>query len=140
MTILLTLHSLVRWAIVLVALAAVIKFALGLAKKQSYDQAARGLASAFSGLMDTQALLGILFFVLNGAAIEGGFALRYRWEHLAVMLIATVVGHLPAMWKKLDDQKRYRNGLIAILVALLLVAVGVATLPGNRWLTITGLF
>src|SRR5512145_71260 len=121
MTILLTIHSLVRWAIVLVALAAVIKFTLGLAQKRSYDRAAGGLAASFSGLMDTQALLGILFFVINGAALEGGFALRHRWEHLAIMLIAVVVGHLPSMWKKLDDQKRYRNGLIAILVALLLV-------------------
>ncbi len=140
MIILLTLHSLVRWAIVLVALAAVIKFALGLAQKRPYDRAAGGLAAAFSGLMDTQALLGILFFVINGAAIEGGFAIRQRWEHLAVMLIAVVVGHLPAMWKKLDDQKRYRNGLIAILAALLLIFIGVSTLSGNRWLTITGLF
>ncbi len=140
MTILLTLHSILRWAIVLVALAAIVKFVLGLAQRQPYDKAARGLAGAFSGLMDTQALLGILFFILNGAAIEGGFALRHRWEHLTVMLIAVIVGHLPAMWKKLDDQKRYRNGLIAIVVAILLVVVGVSTLPGNRWLTITGLF
>lgn len=129
MIILLTLHSLVRWAIVLVALAALIKFALGLAQKQAYDRAAGGLSAAFSGLMDTQALLGFLFFVTSG-----GFDLRYRWEHLAVMLLAVIVGHLPTLWKKLDDQKRYRNGLIAILVALLLVFVGVATLPGNRWL------
>lgn len=140
MIILLTLHSLVRWAVVLVALATILKFALGLAQKQPYDKAARGLAAGFSGLMDTQLLLGLLFFILNGAAIEGGFAIRQRWEHLAVMLIAVVVSHLPAMWKKLDDQSRYRNGLIAIIAAILLVVVGVSLLPGNRWLTITGLF
>ncbi len=140
MIILLTLHSIVRWAIVLVALAAIIKFAAGLIQKSPYDRAASGLAAGFSGLMDTQALLGILFFIINGMALEGGFALRYRWEHLTIMLIAVVVGHLPSMWKKLDDQKRYRNGLIAILVAILLVVVGVTSLPGSRWLTVTGLF
>ena len=140
MIILLTLHSLIRWAIVVVALAALIKFTLGLVQILPYDRAASGLAAAFSGLMDTQALLGILFFIINGAAVAGGFAIRQRWEHLAIMLIAVVIGHLPSMWKKLADQKRYRNGLIAILVALLLVVVGVAALPGNRWLTITGLF
>lgn len=140
MTILLTIHSIVRWAVVLVALAAIVKFALGLAQKQPYDKAASGLAAGFSGLMDTQLLLGLLFFIWSGAAIEGGFAIRQRWEHLAVMLIAVVVGHLPSMWKKLDDQKRYRNGLIAIVAAILLVVLGVSLLPGNRWLTITGLF
>ncbi len=132
MNLLLPLHSIVRWAIVVVALAALVRFALGLIQQQAYDKAARGLASAFSGLMDTQALLGLLFFILSGMA--GGFALRYRWEHLSAMLVAVIVGHLPSMWKTLPDGQRYRNGLIAILAALLLVFLGVATLPGNRWL------
>jgi hypothetical protein len=140
MIVLLTLHSLIRWAIIFVALATLIKFALGLVQKHPYDRMAGGLSAAFSGLMDTQALLGGLFFVLQGAAMPGGFALRYRWEHLAIMLIAVVVGHLPALWKKLDDRQRYRNGLLAILVALLLVVVGVSALPGNRWLVVSGLF
>lgn len=138
MTILLTLHSILRWVIVLVALALIIKFALGLIQKQPYDKTARGLVSAFGGLMDTQLLLGTAFFVWSGLAIQGGFALRHRWEHLAMMLVAVIVAHLPAMWKKRDDQTRYRNGLVAILVSILLVVVGVFTLPGNRWLAISG--
>lgn len=138
MTILLTLHSILRWVIVLVALALIIKFALGLIQKQPYDKTARGLVSAFGGLMDTQLLLGTAFFVWSGLAIQGGFALRHRWEHLAMMLVAVIVAHLPAMWKKRDDQTRYRNGLVAILVSILLVVVGVFALPGNRWLAISG--
>lgn len=138
MTILLTLHSILRWVIVLVALALIIKFALGLIQKQPYDKTARGLVSAFGGLMDTQLLLGTAFFVWSGLAIQGGFALRHRWEHLAMMLVAVIVAHVPAMWKKRDDQTRYRNGLVAILVSILLVVVGVFALPGNRWLAISG--
>lgn len=138
MAILLTLHSILRWVILLLALAAIIKFALGLIQKQSYDKTAHGLASAFGGLMDAQLLLGIVFFVWSGLAVEGGFGLRHRWEHLAVMLVAVIVAHLPAMWKKRDDQTRYRNGLVAILVAILLVVAGVFALPGNRWLAISG--
>jgi amino acid permease len=138
MTILLTLHSILRWVIVLVALAVIIKFALGLVQKQPYDKSARGLASAFGGLMDTQLLLGTVFFIWSGLAIQGGFGLRHRWEHLAVMLVAVIVAHLPAMWKQRDDQTRYRNGLVAILVSILLVVVGVFALPGNRWLNMSG--
>lgn len=138
MTILLTLHSILRWVIVLTAVAVLVKFALGLIQKQPYDKTARGLASAFNGLMDTQLLLGTAFFVWSGLAIQGGFGLRYRWEHLAVMLAAVIVAHLPAMWKNRDDQTRYRNGLAAILISMLLVVVGVFALPGNRWLVISG--
>ncbi len=138
MLILLTIHSIVRWLLVLVALALIARLIIGLVKKQPFDKMANGLTSAFGGLMDTQLLLGLLYFVWNGMLV--GFGLRYRWEHLVTMFIAVLVAHLPAMWKKLDDQKRTRNVLIAVVISLLLVFVGIAQLPGNRWLTITGLF
>ncbi|MCS6994834.1 MAG: hypothetical protein N2117_05980 [Anaerolineales bacterium] len=140
MTFLLTLHSILRWLVVFVALALLIRFGLGLIQKHAYDRSARGLASAFAGLMDLQLLIGTVFFVWSGFAIQGGFALRHRWEHLFVMLLAVLAAHLPAAWKKKDDQTRYRNGLSAVLVSLLLVVIGVFALPGNRWLTISGLF
>ncbi|PWH13233.1 MAG: hypothetical protein DDG60_10580 [Anaerolineae bacterium] len=139
MTLLLTLHSILRWVIVLVAVAVIVKFGIALLKRQSYDRMARGLASGFAGLMDLQLLIGTVFFVWSGLSIQGGFALRHRWEHLVVMLIAVLVAHLPSRWKQKDDLTRYRNGLVAILFSLLLVVVGVFALPGNRWLTISGL-
>jgi len=139
MTWLLTLHSIVRWLIVLTALAALLRFGLGWLRRQNYDKSASALAAAFSGLMDTQALLGTLFFIINGAAIDGGFGLRYRWEHLTAMLLAVIVAHLPAMWKKRPAAVRYAYGLVVILVSLGLVLAGIAVLPGNRWLTIAGL-
>lgn len=138
MIILLILHSILRWVIVLAAVAVLVKFTLALIQKQPYDKTARGLASAFGGLMDTQLLLGTAFFVWSGLAVQGGFSLRYRWEHLAVMLAAVIVAHLPAMWKNRNDQTRYRNGLAAILISMLLIVAGVFALPGNRWLVISG--
>jgi hypothetical protein len=140
MTFVLTIHSIVRWLTVFVAVALIVKFALGWLKQHSFDKTARALSGAFGGLMDTQLLLGLIFFIWNGSMIEGGFGLRHRWEHLGVMVIAVVIAHLPAMWKKKDDTTRYRNTLFAVLAALVLIIVGVATLPGNRWLHITGLF
>ncbi len=140
MTLLLTLHSIVRWLVILSAAAALIKLSFGWAKKQPFDKLASGLTGAFGGLMDTQLLLGGFFFLLSGAAIPGGFSLRYRWEHLSLMLVAVILAHLPALWKKQPDTLRYRNTLFALLAALILVALGVSLLPGNRWLKITGLF
>ncbi|MDX9992768.1 MAG: hypothetical protein RBS68_12085 [Anaerolineales bacterium] len=137
MLFLLTLHSIIRWLVILVAIAAVIKLAIGLLQKQEYDKLTGGLVSAFSGLMDTQLLLGLIFFLWNGMA--GAGYPRQRWEHLLIMLVAAVVAHLPSIWKKAETQKRLRNSLAAVLGALLLVLVGVSLLQPNRWLVIFGI-
>lgn len=132
MTILLAIHSIVRWAITLVAIALIVRLAIGLMKKQAFDQSARVLTAAFSGLMDTQMLLGILYLLIGGFGAVG-FP-RYRLEHAGMMLIAVIVAHLPAAWKKLPDNIRTRNTLIAVIVALLIVFIGVIPLGGwVRW-------
>lgn len=138
MVFLLTLHSIVRWALIVVALAALAKFAIGWLRSQPFDRIASALSSAFGGLLDLQLLLGLLYFLITGFG-GAGFP-RFRWEHFGIMAIAVVVGHLPARWKKLDDTQRHRNALFAVVAALLLIVVGVSLLPGSRWLHITGLF
>jgi hypothetical protein len=138
MLFLLTLHSILRWVVILVALAAIVKLVIGLVKQQDYDEMTRGFVSAFAGLMDIQLLLGVMFFVWNGLA-GAGFP-RQRWEHLVIMTIAVIVAHLPAMWKKAEPQKRLRNTLAAVAGSLVLVVIGVSMLQPNRWLVIFGLW
>ena len=139
MTVLLTIHSLVRWIATLVAIALIVRLVIGLVRKQLFDKTATALTGAFSGVMDTQMLLGVLFFVLDGLGKTGFPA--YRWEHVVTMLLAVIVAHLPVMWKKQDDTVRTRNTLIAVSVSLLLVFIGVGPLGGwTRWWHVTGLF
>src|SRR5512133_292033 len=139
MTALLTIHSIVRWLVTLVAIALIIRLVIGLIRKQPFDKSAIVLTAAFSGLMDTQMLLGILFLVLDGLG-KTGFP-PYRWEHAVTMLLAVVAAHLPAMWKSREDSVRTRNTLIAVGASLLLIFIGVGPLGGwVRWWHITGLF
>lgn len=123
----LMLHSLVRWAIVLVTVVALVRFALvwlrGL-PEQRYDKI---LLSAFSGLVDLQVLLGLIYLIWSGTT-GAGFP-SYRIEHAVIMIIAAVVAHLPRRWKNAPAATRARNNMIAILVVLVLVYVGVARLP-----------
>jgi hypothetical protein len=136
---LLTVHSIVRWLVTLAAIALIIRLVLGLAKKQPFDKSATALTGAFSGLMDTQMLLGLLFFILDGLG-KTGFP-PYRWEHAVTMFLAVIVAHLPAIWKKKDDSIQTRNTLIAVVVSLLLVFIGIGPLGGwTRWWHVTGLF
>jgi hypothetical protein len=128
MLILLEIHSIVRWLIIVVGVVAILKFIFGLARKSAFDKMDPGLSAGFSGLMDLQVTLGLLYFLITGFG-GVGFPL-FRIEHIIVMFLAAVAGHAPAMFKKRPWSK-YAVGLGAIVMALLLVYVGVMRLPGG---------
>lgn len=129
MAILLLIHSHLRWVIFIVALSAIIKFALGWLRGGTFQGIDRRLTSGFSGLIDLQVTLGILYFVWDGIA-RTGFPL-FRIEHAVAMSIAAFVGHLPARWKNADDKTRFRNSLFVVIDVLIIIFIGVAFLPGG---------
>ena len=57
MQIVLNLHSIVRWLIVLVAVVAIVKFAISWRRADKFSSIDQRLTSAFSGLIDFQAVL-----------------------------------------------------------------------------------
>jgi hypothetical protein len=130
MGIVLMFHSLLRWLILVVALLAIVMHIIGLVQKRPYDRVSKLLMSVFAGMMDLQALLGIVF-------ITTGLLPAYRIEHAVTMILAVVVAHLPAAWKKKDDPIRYRNNILVLIGVIVLIVIGVAVLPGNRW-TLSG--
>ena len=124
---LLMIHSLVRWLIVIVGLVALVKFAIGLAQKSAFGKMDRGLSSGFSGLMDLQVTLGLLYFLITGFGGVGFPA--FRIEHAVTMLIAAGVAHTPSMFKKATN--KYAVALGAIIGTLILIYIGVSFLPGG---------
>lgn len=139
MAILLTIHSITRWLVTLAALALLYRLIMGLIRKQTFDKNTTVLTNVFGGLMDTQLLLGVMFFILDGLG-KTGFP-PYRWEHATTMLLAVITAHFPALWKMKADSLRTRNTLIVVVISLLLVFAGIGPLGGwVRWWHITGLF
>lgn len=133
MQVLFYLHSWLRWVIVLVALVAIIKDVIGLLRRQSFDRMANGLMRGFSGLLDLQATVGLVYLLVSGFA-GAGFPMP-RFEHMGAMILAVIAGHLPARLKASSDGQKYRNALICLLAALVLIAAGVAALgdAGSHW-------
>ena len=129
MQILFLIHSHMRWLILLVALVAIVKFAIGWLRGGAFKGMDRGLASGFSGLMDLQATLGLIFLIWTGLA-GVGFPMN-RIEHATTMIIAAVLAHLPARWKNASDTVRFRNTLFCIVGSLVLVFMGVVRLRGG---------
>jgi hypothetical protein len=128
MAILLEIHSILRWFVVIVGIVAIVKFLVGWVRKSEFDKMDRGLATGFSGLVDLQVTLGLLYFLITGLG-GAGFPM-FRIEHTVTMLIAAAVAHAPAMFKKRPWNK-YAVNFFAVVGALLLIYVGVARLPGG---------
>jgi hypothetical protein len=129
MSVLLTIHSVVRWLIVIVAVVAAVKFAIGWLRGGTFSSIDQRLASSFSGLIDLQVTLGPILLIWSGLA-GAGFP-RYRIEHAVIMIIAAVVAHLQVRWKNADDKTRFRNSMFIILDTLIIIFIGVAVLPGG---------
>jgi hypothetical protein len=129
MNFLLMVHSLLRWLIVLVAVVAGIKFLIGWLGKGPYTRIDRTLTAVFSGLIDLQVLIGLIFFIWTGLT-GAGFPL-VRWEHAFVMILAAVAAHTPMRWADAPDTLHFRNNFLIIIATLILIFIGVALLPGG---------
>jgi hypothetical protein len=129
MSFLLSTHSHLRWLILFVALIAAIKFAIGWWRGGAFQRIDRMFSPALSGLMDLQALLGLVLLVWGGVA-GAGFP-PFRIEHAVTMVVAAAVAHLHVLWKNAEDKKRFRNSFFIILDTVIIIFFGVARLPGG---------
>lgn len=127
----LMLHSIVRWVILGVAVIGVGRYALVLAGKVPGKTIDRGLMAGFTGLMDLNALLGLIYLLWSGLATPIGFPME-RIEHAVTNVIAVVVAHIFAARAKkaATDKGMARNNLLGMVISLVLVVVAVAVIGG----------
>ena len=134
----LTLHSLVRWAIVIVGVVAVVRAFMGWRGGKPWAQLDDRLGLGFTSTMDLNLLLGLLlYFVLSpittgalrdmGAAM-GNSALRYfAVEHILIMIIAVVVAHIGRSRSKkaASDTGKHKQAAIFFAISLVLVFLAI---------------
>jgi len=131
LNIVLAIHSVVRWVVVAISLVSLVWFALVWLRGQRNEKADRSLMSAFSGLIDLQVAIGIIYILWSGF-VGYGFP-RYRLEHAFIMIAAAVVAHLSVKWRGAEVRIRARNNLALIIGVLFMVYIGVTLLP-QGWL------
>jgi hypothetical protein len=126
MAFVLTLHSIVRWLVVIVAVIAMVRYALVMASKAQSSGMDRGLISGYTGLLDLNVLLGLILIIGLG-----------EWEtvqieHAVTNIIAVVVAHVFAQRaKKIEDAKlKARTNLLGVVISLVIIVVGVALVGG----------
>jgi len=135
---LLTLHSWLRWVVILAGLYAFARAASGASGRKSWTPADDRAGFWFSAALDVQVLLGlVLYFFLSpltaaalndfGAAMKDSGLRFFAVEHVLGMLIGVALAHIGrARARKADSFRRHK--VAAIFFGLALIAI-LATVP-----------
>ena len=124
------LHSVVRWLVVIAAVAAIIRYFVDLVGNSPDAEMGRKLMMAYTILLDVNVLLGIILIV--GRAIGIGQILPVWIEHATTNIVAVIVAHIfAARSRKMDDPKRAAKWRLGgVVVSLLMIVAGVAVVGG----------
>jgi len=133
----LALHSLMRWAVVLLGLYATGRAKLGWFFKKPWSGGDRTAGLLFTIAFDVQVLLGLLlYFVLSpittgafrnmGAAMQNGVVRFWVAEHITIMLVALALAHVGRvrLRKAASDRARHFTAALFFGLATLLVLIG----------------
>ena len=135
---LLTIHSWLRWLVLLAGITAFVRAAAGASGRKPWTPADDRAGFWFVTSLDTQALLGIIMYVFLSRLTHAAFAnigaamkdsvLRF-WlvEHTFGMIVGLAFAHVGrARARKTDSLRRHR--VVAIFFGLALVAI-LAAIP-----------
>jgi len=119
-------HWLLPWLITILGLAAMLKFVRSHMDEKPFSAADRRLMAAFTGLMDLQGGIGLVYLFWSGLARDGFPA--YRIFHAITMFVAMLIPHLSRRW--LDEESSLNLHSFYILLATFLVMmVGISLIP-----------
>ncbi len=140
----LTIHSWLRWVVLVLAVVALVRAARGLSSNSLYTDADRKTGLFFMISCDVQLLVGlVLYFVLSplygikAFQIEGinpmkDTTIRYfAVEHIFVMIVAIALVHIgySKAKKAALDAAKHKTSLIFFGIALILM---LSRIPWNR--------
>lgn len=143
-TTLLTIHNLVRWAVVILGAIAVFRAWRGWLGKRQFTASDTRIGTIFAGIFDLQILLGfILYFVPGtftytafrdlGAAMGDSVTRFFVIEHLLMMVISVVLVHVGTAKAKraVDDTSKHRAIAVWFTAAFVLLFLAIPWSPGS---------
>lgn len=135
--VLLTIHGLLRWAVLAAGIWAVLLSFTGWRAARAWAKRARIAGVVYVGLFDLQFLLGLGLYFLSptvkvalgnmGAAMKDRELRFFAVEHIFEMVLALVIAHVGSVLaKKLaDDGAKYRAAALCYGVSLVLVLAAI---------------
>ena len=135
---LLSIHSLVRWAILILGILAIVRAARGKASRRPWESADDLVGRLFVGSLDLQMVIGLwMYFFVSPftmlAMRDFGDAMRtselrfWAVEHTFGMFIALVLAHVARVRirKQADPVKKHSVAFVLFLLALLAILISV---------------
>jgi len=136
-SILLPLHSIVRWLLFIAVVVAVARAFMGWFGKKAFTALDNKIGLAFTSLLDLQLLIGLILYVIspilqtafqNFGGAMGNTQMRFfAVEHILMMVIAVVLAHVGrALSKKAPtDLLKHRRAAIWFGLALLVMLLAI---------------
>jgi hypothetical protein len=133
----LTVHSYLRWLVIVAAVAAVVCALLGRLRGRPFKPGGRKFGAIYTGLLDLQLLLGIYLYaaspVVRAALANMSAAMKqkelrfFAVEHATAMLIAVVLAHVGSIRSKRapDDKTAYSRALLWYGASLIALYIGI---------------
>jgi hypothetical protein len=132
-----TLHNLLRWAVLILGLIAIIRAFSGWMRKKAFTSADDRVGMLYNMLFDIQLLLGFLLYFYKGwlGVLSGDFGAAMREvglrfftiEHFLLMLAAAVIAHIgrSSAKKASSDTGKHRRLAIWFGVSFLLLLAAI---------------
>jgi uncharacterized membrane protein len=124
MDVLSTIHKYLGETMLLVAFIGVVLALVALVRKREMGRTERIFGSAYAGLLDLQALLGVILFVWLLTLGATGLATSTFILHPILMVMAVVVVHASRIWRDNPPPKGHYAQLIAYGLSLVLIFAG----------------
>jgi uncharacterized membrane protein len=127
-------HSLLRYLVLILLLAVIVKAFLGYSNKQAFGKVDNLLGLSLFSVTHTQLLVGLLLYFTSsyvqftGEAMKDPVVRYWTAEHIFIMLAAIIMITLARITsKKLpDDAAKHKRMLIFNSVALILILMAIA--------------
>lgn len=142
-TIILSLHSVLRWIVLIAGLAAAGRAIAGWIRQMEWRGLDRRLGLLFTVSMDVQVLLGLVLYLFLSPITTGNFSnfgeamsnpdVRFFLvEHLVLMLVAVALAHVGRSRSQKAEEDKTKHARAALFFTLALVAILLAIPWGSR--------
>jgi hypothetical protein len=122
------IHGLIRWIILSLAIVGAARSLVSLLTRDAkFMRLDVGLSNAYAGILDLQALLGVLLVI---AALI--LQMSVPWIHPIIMIPAIVVAHQNRRFRDKPDRVRHQAQLAIFVGSLILIAIGLLVIGQLR--------